>query len=120
MHALPRPSRAGSPSPARIANHPLPALLGNRLALVCAEFLVHAVDVEGKQSGIEAELVTLLGRWSPIPVTYAGGARSLADLELVHSLGGGKVDLAIGSALDIFGGALAYKDVVAWKPPAAE
>ena len=89
-----------------------------RLALVCAEFLVHAVDVEGKQSGIETELVALLGRWSPIPVTYAGGARSLADLQLVHSLGGGKVDLAIGSALDIFGGALPYTEVVAWAPAA--
>ncbi|KAL1516023.1 hypothetical protein AB1Y20_002636 [Prymnesium parvum] len=87
-----------------------------KLALVCAEFLVHAVDVEGKQSGIETDLVTLLGRWCPIPVTYAGGARSVADMELVHSLGGGKVDLAIGSALDIFGGSLPYKDVVEWRP----
>ena len=84
--------------------------------MVCSEFLVHAVDVEGKQSGIESELVTLLGRWCPIPVTYAGGARTLADMELVHSLGGGKVDLAIGSALDIFGGALPYKSVVDWQP----
>ena len=45
----------------------------------CDEFLVHAVD-EGKQSGVEADLVSALGEWSPIPVTYAGGARSLADL----------------------------------------
>ena len=56
----------------------------------------------------------LLGEWSPLPVTYAGGARSLDDLELVSRLGNGRVDLAIGSALDIFGGKLPYADVVAW------
>lgn len=92
------------------------AVSSHRLASLCAEFLVHAVDVEGKQSGIETELVALLGRWSPIPVTYAGGARSIDDLELVHSLGAGKVDLAIGSALDIFGGSLPYKHVIDWSP----
>ena len=37
-------------------------------------------------------------------MTYAGGANSLADLEEVTRLGGGKIDLTIGSALDIFGG----------------
>ena len=84
------------------------------LAAHCAEFLVHAVDVEGKQSGIEEDLVKMLAEWSPIPVTYAGGARSLEDLELVSRLGGGKVDLAIGSALDIFGGKLAYDSGVEW------
>ena len=64
--------------------------------------------------------VSLLGRWSPIPVTYAGGARSLADLDLVHSLSNGRVDLAIGSALDIFGGALPYRSVVEWEPEVVE
>jgi len=80
----------------------------------CAEFLVHGVDVEGKRLGIQEELVELLGQGSPIPVTYAGGASSLADLELVDQLGGGRVDLTIGSALDLFGGDVAYADVVAW------
>ena len=84
------------------------------LASHCSEFLIHAVDVEGKQSGIEEDLVKVLASWSPLPVTYAGGARSLDDLELVSRLGGGKVDLAIGSALDCFGGKLPYADVVAW------
>ena len=56
----------------------------------------------------------MLGEWSPIPVTYAGGARALDDLELVSRLGAGKVDLAIGSALDIFGGQLSYDSVVDW------
>lgn len=70
----------------------------------CAEFLIHAADVEGLQGGIDEELVRLLGNICPIPVTYAGGARSLDDLELVDSLSQSKVDLTIGSALDIFGG----------------
>lgn len=74
------------------------------LANHCDEFLIHAADVEGLQAGIDQELVMLLGEISPIPVTYAGGARSLADLKLVEELSGGKVDLTIGSALDIFGG----------------
>ncbi|HEY7711187.1 MAG TPA: phosphoribosylformimino-5-aminoimidazole carboxamide ribotide isomerase [Candidatus Entotheonella sp.] len=84
------------------------------LAQYCHEFLVHGVDVEGKQAGIETALVERLGNWSPIPVTYAGGARSLADLDRVNAVGQGRVDLTIGSALDIFGGAVRYQDVVAW------
>lgn len=86
-----------------------------RLADYCAEFLVHAVDVEGKRLGIDAAVVEMLGAWSPIPVTYAGGVRSLADLELIRSVGQGRVDATIGSALDIFGGDLPYQDVLAWQ-----
>jgi phosphoribosylformimino-5-aminoimidazole carboxamide ribotide isomerase len=153
---LPR-ARAGAPT------HPLlpPPLLAARrrrqasLAASCDEFLVHGVDVEGMQLGIDDELVELLGRWSPIPVTYAGGARTLVrrrrwglggsggllptpstpakrppltglpppcrpsqppqeDLERVRSAGRGRVDITVGSALDIFGGKLAYADVVGW------
>lgn len=75
-----------------------------QLAEHCAEFLVHAADVEGLQSGIDEALVALLGEASPIPVTYAGGARNVDDLKRVHALSNGRVDLTIGSALDIFGG----------------
>lgn len=83
------------------------------LARSCAEFLVHAVDVEGLCCGIDRDLVGQLGRWTPIPTTYAGGANSLTDLEEVTRLGQGKVDLTIGSALDIFGGTgVRYTDVV--------
>ncbi len=89
------------------------ATLAN-LARHCDEFLVHGVDVEGKRLGIQESLVQLLGKDSPIPVTYAGGAQSLADLDLVDRLGEGRVDLTIGSALDIFGGDVLYRDVVAW------
>lgn len=84
------------------------------LAAHCAEFLVHGVDVEGMRLGIEQDLVALLGRESPLPVTYAGGAKTLADLDRVNEVGQGRVDLTIGSALDIFGGDVAYADVVAW------
>lgn len=70
----------------------------------CSEFLIHAADVEGLQGGIDQELVNFLGEHCTIPVTYAGGARSLEDLKLVNDLSQGKVDLTIGSALDIFGG----------------
>jgi phosphoribosylformimino-5-aminoimidazole carboxamide ribotide isomerase len=81
----------------------------------CAEFLVHAADVEGLQSGIDSDLVELLGDCCSIPCTYAGGARSLEDLKLVHSLSNGKVDLTIGSALDIFGGrGVSLADCVQW------
>ncbi|WP_079914631.1 phosphoribosylformimino-5-aminoimidazole carboxamide ribotide isomerase [Paenibacillus sp. 32352] len=80
----------------------------------CDEFLVHAVDVEGKQSGIQQSLVRHLAECVSIPTTYAGGARSMEDMELFRSLCDGKLDLTIGSALDIFGGKLSYKDVVAY------
>ena len=84
-----------------------------KLSLYCAEFLIHAVDVEGLCHGIDHELVQKLGQWTPIPMTYAGGANSLADLEEVTRLGRGKVDLTIGSALDIFGGnGVKYADCV--------
>ena len=80
----------------------------------CSEFLVHGVDVEGKQQGIEEDLIRLLGRCSPLPVTYAGGVKRLSDLDLVKSLGQDRVDLTIGSALDIFGGQVPYADVLMW------
>lgn len=87
-----------------------------QLALYCDEFLVHAVDVEGKQSGIQDDLIELLAREMPdgVSVTYAGGVRSLDDLNRVEELGQGRVDVTVGSALDIFGGKLPYQDVVAW------
>ncbi|MQA00486.1 MAG: phosphoribosylformimino-5-aminoimidazole carboxamide ribotide isomerase [Dehalococcoidia bacterium] len=86
-----------------------------RLAGSCDEFLVHAVAVEGQRSGVDQDLVRLLGEASPLPTTYAGGASSIEDLDLVRDLGGGRVDLTIGSALDIFGGDVPYDAVVAWQ-----
>ncbi|KAI3920738.1 hypothetical protein MKW98_005564 [Papaver atlanticum] len=84
------------------------------LATYADEFLVHGVDVEGKRLGIDEELVNLLGQHSPIPVTYAGGVTTMADLERIKVAGMGRVDVTVGSALDIFGGHIAYIDVVAW------
>jgi len=81
----------------------------------CAEILVHAADVEGLQTGIDADLVRALALWSPVPVTYAGGANSISDLQLVHDLSDGLVDLTIGSALDLYGGTgVSFDDCVAW------
>lgn len=86
-----------------------------RLAGYCAEFLIHAVDVEGQCGGIDEGLVSKLAQWSSIPTTYAGGAKSLADLEAVTRLGQGRIDLTIGSTLDIFGGTgVKYEDAVAF------
>ncbi|XP_048225824.1 1-(5-phosphoribosyl)-5-[(5-phosphoribosylamino)methylideneamino] imidazole-4-carboxamide isomerase, chloroplastic isoform X2 [Ricinus communis] len=84
------------------------------LANYADEFLVHGVDVEGKKLGIDEELVALLGMHSPIPVTYAGGVTVMNDLERIKTAGKGRVDVTVGSALDIFGGSLLYRDVVAW------
>ncbi|WP_199621569.1 phosphoribosylformimino-5-aminoimidazole carboxamide ribotide isomerase [Paenibacillus alkalitolerans] len=80
----------------------------------CDEFLIHAVDVEGKREGVQERLAAQLAEWTAIPTTYAGGARSLADLERFLSITGGKLDITIGSALDIFGGRLPYRDVIAF------
>ena len=83
------------------------------LARYCDEFLVHAADVEGKQQGMDDDLIRFLAAHSPIPVTYAGGAKSLQDLQHVKEISGGKIDLTIGSALDLFGGkGVKYDDCV--------
>ncbi|KAG9291883.1 hypothetical protein G9A89_012168 [Geosiphon pyriformis] len=81
----------------------------------CSEFLIHAADVEGLCQGIDTELVECLGKWTRIPTTYAGGANSITDLELVNRLSNGKVDLTFGSALDLFGGdRVKFQDCIAW------
>ena len=84
----------------------------NRLKDSCDEFLIHAVDVEGKASGIETELVRMLGEWNEIPVTYAGGVGSFLDLELLKRLGQNHVNVTIGSSLDLFGGPMKYEEVL--------
>ncbi|PYI22186.1 1--5-imidazole-4-carboxamide isomerase [Aspergillus japonicus CBS 114.51] len=81
----------------------------------CSEFLIHAADVEGLQQGVDEELIAKLAQWCTIPVTYAGGARSLQDLEMVHASSQGRVDLTIGSALDIFGGSgVTFDECIEW------
>lgn len=82
------------------------------LSAYCSEFLIHAVDVEGKAEGIENELVELLGEWSGIPITYAGGVHSYDDLWQLKELGGNRINVTIGSALDLFGGKLKFDEVL--------
>lgn len=84
----------------------------DELASCCDEFLIHAVDVEGKASGIEKPVAKLLGNWGKIPMTYAGGVGSLADVEDLRNLGRNHLDVTIGSALDLFGGCIRYEDVI--------
>jgi phosphoribosylformimino-5-aminoimidazole carboxamide ribotide isomerase len=85
-----------------------------QLAVHCDEFLIHSVDVEGRRQGIDAPLVRFLAAAVPIATTYAGGIRSIDDLEEVRNSGKDRIDATIGSALDIFGGTLKYTDVVKW------
>ncbi len=75
----------------------------------CDEFLVHAVDVEGKANGIETELADLLSNYTQRPVTYAGGVGSMEDLELLRKHGKGRLDVTVGSALDLFGGTIPFE-----------
>lgn len=84
----------------------------DKLSEYCTEFLIHAVDVEGKVNGIEKELVKLLGDWGKIPVTYAGGVSSFEDLRSIKELGQDHLNVTIGSALDLFGGAMEYEKVI--------
>ena len=84
----------------------------HELADSCAEFLVHATSVEGMMAGPDLQLVALLAEHSPLPVTYAGGIASIEDIEAVRAAGRNKIHITIGSALELFGGSLNYKEVV--------
>ncbi|MCI8307521.1 MAG: phosphoribosylformimino-5-aminoimidazole carboxamide ribotide isomerase [Lachnospiraceae bacterium] len=86
----------------------LTAQLLDRLSEYCDEYLVHAVDVEGHQRGIEAGVAGILGSCDGIMATYAGGIASLEDIGLLGELGNNRVDFTVGSALDIFGGSLRF------------
>ena len=85
-----------------------------KLSSYCDEFLIHAVDVEGKAGGIEQSVAALLGEWGKIPVTYAGGVHNFEDLKLLKQLGKDKVNVTIGSALDLFGGSMKFEEVMDW------
>ena len=84
----------------------------HHLSEYCDEFLIHAVDVEGKASGIETELVELLAKMKDFPVTYAGGVGSFQDLVTLRVAGENRVDVTVGSALDLFGGSMKWEDVL--------
>jgi phosphoribosylformimino-5-aminoimidazole carboxamide ribotide isomerase, eukaryotic type len=82
------------------------------LAEYCDEYLIHAVDVEGRKSGCDIDLLKLLGEWTGLPVTYAGGVSSFEDLTLVKELGRNHIDVTIGSALSLFGGDMELDEVL--------
>jgi len=84
----------------------------DRMADYCSEFLIHAVDVEGKASGVETDLIKLLAKWKKLPITYAGGVGSFEDLDEIKIHGKNHLDVTIGSALDLFGGTMKYEDVL--------
>jgi phosphoribosylformimino-5-aminoimidazole carboxamide ribotide isomerase len=83
-----------------------------RFSGCCCEYLIHAVDVEGKCSGIDTDLVKLLADNSPIACVYAGGIKDMQDIEAIERYGAGRIAYTIGSALDIFGGKLSYREIV--------
>ena len=91
---------------------PVNASVLNDLAEFASEYLIHAVDVEGKRCGIDARLLNLLADGSPIPCVYAGGVANLDDISTIEREGGGRIDYTVGSALDIFGGSIRYTDLV--------
>ena len=78
----------------------------------CDEFLVHAVDVEGKACGVETELAALLGEYRGNPVTYAGGVGSMNDIENLRKYGKARLDVTVGSALDLFGGRIPFTELI--------
>ena len=86
--------------------------LMDKLSRYCDEFLIHAVDVEGKANGIEFELAEMLGQWDGLPVTYAGGVHSYEDLDMLKKLGRNRLNVTIGSALDLFGGTMEWEKVI--------
>lgn len=86
----------------------------DELSSYCDEFLIHAVDVEGKAEGIEEDLVRILGNWNKIPITYAGGVHTFEDLSRLKELGHDKIHVTIGSALDLFGGPMKFEEVLSY------
>lgn len=84
----------------------------DELSAYCSEFLIHAVDVEGKQQGIDTELIAYLGAWDGIPITYAGGIHTYENIQTIDRLGQGKIHVTVGSALDLFGGSLKFEKLV--------
>lgn len=84
----------------------------NYFADNCSEFLIHAVDVEGKAAGIEEDVAALLGNWGKLSMTYAGGIHTYEDLDKLKTLGKEKLDFTIGSALDLFGGKLEFEKII--------
>lgn len=98
----------------KFTNEKVTLKLLEELSQYCDEFLIHAVDVEGKARGIEEGLVEMLGTWGKIPITYAGGVHNFEDLGKLKTLGKNHLNVTIGSALDLFGGDMEYERVIGY------
>ena len=96
----------------KFTRQPLDYNLLHMLSGYCDEFLVHAVNVEGTKSGVDKELLQLLSEVEEVPVTYAGGIGTLADIETIRILGRGKINFTVGSALDLFGGTVKFEEII--------
>mgnify|MGYP001132513848 FL=1 len=96
----------------KFTKQPLEKELFRKLSRYCDEFLVHAVNVEGTGMGVDEELLTLLADETEVPITYAGGIGSMADIEKIKNIGRGSVNFTVGSALDLFGGPLKLDEIV--------
>lgn len=92
--------------------HVLDEAFMGKMAAYCDEFLVHGVSVEGTGGGIDQDLVHILARHTDVPVTYAGGIGSYADLDLLQNISDGRMNYTVGSALDLFGGVLEFDKIV--------
>ncbi len=84
----------------------------DKLSEYCDEFLIHAVDSEGKSKGPQKEVLDILKDFSSRKVTYAGGIATYDDIRMIGELGNGRIDITIGSALDIYGGHLDMDEVI--------
>lgn len=94
---------------------PVTLELMKKLGDYCDEFLVHAVDVEGKANGVETELAGLLSEYTDHPVTYAGGVGSMKDIQDLRIYGKDQLDVTVGSALDLFGGSIPFSQLAKLK-----
>ena len=91
------------------------------LSQYCAEFLIHAADVEGQCSGVDVPLVELLGQWTGCPITYAGGVRGVEDMKLINDASAGRLDATVGSGLDLFGGSgVTYDELLSWNAQSSD
>lgn len=95
-----------------ITKEKLTVELLNQLSMYCDEFLIHAVDVEGKSAGIQDEVVELLRQYEGNAVTYAGGIHNLDELKRLKTIGQNKINATAGSALDLFGGTMSFQEAV--------
>lgn len=95
----------------KFTNQPLEGGLIRMLSRYCAEFLVHAVNVEGTGTGVDQELLRLLALDCPVPITYAGGIASMEDIRAIRDIGKNKINFTVGSALDLFGGTLPFEKI---------